>query len=217
MKNKHLLIFLLCFISIQGALGQQLVGLRAGATVEKKLTKRISISAEGQLRYTDNFDYLETYLFELGASYKLNKHFELAAYYRFFNKKKDEINDWNARHRYYGEIKYDTKIGPLKFEDRLRYQHQFKDNDGEIGFDKSYFRNKFELNYPNKSNFTPYVSADFFYLIGDKIDQVRPKAGFSYKLNKQSNIKLGMFKDIGLNGSENNSNLTVQLEYKFKF
>ncbi|SOE21192.1 Protein of unknown function [Spirosomataceae bacterium TFI 002] len=220
MSKKSFALIIICFCClnfVEKANAQQLVGLRAGATVEKKISKKFSVTGEAQLRYTDNFEYLQTYLAELGVAYKFNKQFELGAYYRFFNKRKEEEKDWKTRHRFYGELKYDKKIGPIKFEDRLRYQHQFKDNDGEVGFDKSYLRNKFELNYPNKSRFTPYVSADFFYLIGEEIDQVRLKSGVSFKLDKSSSLNFGVFKDLGVNGGIVDPNLILNLNYKFKF
>lgn len=212
-----LVVSCLCLGGTEQVAAQQLVGLRAGTKVEKKISKKFSVSGEAQIRYIDNFDFLQTYLGELGTTYKLNKQFELGAYYRFFNKRKEAEKDWNVRHRFYGEITYDKKIGFIKFEDRLRYQHQFKDNDGEVGFDKSYFRNKLELSFPNKSKLTPYASADLFYLIGENIDQVRVKTGASYKLDKKSSLNLGVFKDVSVNGGAVNPNLILNLSYKFKF
>ena len=99
-------------------------------------------------------------------------------------------------------MSYDKKLGVIKFQNRLRYQHQFKDNDGVTEFDASYIRNKIELSYDNKSNFTPYLSGDFFFQIGGTLDQLRPKVGISYKINKKNSIDISVFNDIDMLGTD---------------
>jgi hypothetical protein len=113
-------------------------------------------------------------------------------------------------------VSYGKKFGKFKVEDRLRFQYQFKDNDGEIGYDKSYFRNKIEVEYDSKSDFTPFVSADLFYQIGGGFNQIRPKAGVSYKINKKNALQLSVFKDVAINTTAV-SQTTFVVGYKLKF
>jgi hypothetical protein len=110
---------------------------------------------------------------------------------------------------------YGKKFGAIKFENRLRYQHQFKDNDGVTEFDASYIRDKIEVSLDTKSKFTPYVSNDFFFQIGGTLDQLRPKVGVSYKINKKNGIDLSIFNDIDLLGTENLGPV-IGLIYKLK-
>lgn len=210
------LIVILFVLSPLFSFSQDGLGLWAGIGVNKKLTKKFSLDLKAQSRIVDNFSYTQSYLAEAGLSYKLRKHWNVAGYYRFISKRKNETSNFKNRHRFYADLSYDNKIGAIKFENRVRYQYQFKDNDGEIGFDKSYIREKIEIAYPNKSNFTPYLSGDLFYEIGGKIDQLRPKIGTSYKINKHHSLDASVFTNINLTETEKASPI-ISLSYKFKF
>lgn len=198
------------------AQSQDGLALWTGVGVEKKINKKFSVNLNAQARLVENISYTQTYLGEIGLSYKIIKNLEITGYYRFINRRKNETKDFKNRHRFYGDLSYDKKLGVIKLDYRLRYQHQFKDNDGEIGFDTSYLRNKLEVSYPNKTKFTPYVSGDLFYEInGNGFDQIRPKAGVSYKINKKSSIDASVFTNVDLVGTEK-SNPIIGLTYKLK-
>jgi len=81
--------------------------------------------------------------------------------------------------------------------------------------DKSYLRNKFELSYPNKSRFTPFVSTDLFYQLGTGFDQMRNKAGIEIALNKRNKIDISGFTDYQLQGKQENRFL-FGVNYKLK-
>jgi hypothetical protein len=212
---KKILFVAILLLGCIYAIAQDGVGLRSGVNLQKKLNKKITLNANGQLRFNGNISYLQTYLFELGGSYKISKAFDAAVYYRFVNRRKDETKEFKNRHRFYADLGYGKKFGAIKFENRLRYQHQFKDNDGVTEFDASYIRNKIELSYDNKSKFTPYISSDFFLQIGGTLDQLRPKVGVNYKINKKNAVDLSVFKDIDLVGTENPGPV-LGLIYKLK-
>ena len=199
---RKLLILTFLFLSLHSIYAQDGVGLRSGINLKKKVTNKITVNLNGQLRFNDNISFLQTYLAEIGGQYKISKNFDFALYYRFVNKRKNESKDFKIRHRFYADLGYDKKLGIIKFENRLRYQHQFKDNDGITEFDASYIRDKIEISYPNKSKFTPYISNDFFFRIGGTLDQLRPKVGLSYKFNKNNAIDISVFNDIDLVGTE---------------
>ena len=100
-------------------------------SVEKKITKKLSVSLSGQARIVENISYAQTYLGEVGLSYKFLKNFEISGNYRYTERRKNEnIKTFKSRHRFYADLSYEQKLGFLKFENRLRYQSQFKDNDG---------------------------------------------------------------------------------------
>lgn len=196
MKKFLALSFLLMPLGLSAQDG---IGLRTGIGLKKNLTKKWSISAELQTRFNGNISYLQTYLGELGMSYQFLKGLEASAYYRYTYRRKDVTKDFKERHRYYADLSYGRKTGPVKLEYRIRYQHQFKDNDlGQAEFDHSYLRNKLEIAPVLRGKFTPYASADLFYRIGSEIDQLRPKIGVDYKINKKNKVGLSVFKDIDL-------------------
>jgi Protein of unknown function (DUF2490) len=196
------------------------IGLWTGVGAEKKINKSLSVNLNTQLRFTDNISVLRAYLGEVGVSYKLTKHWEVSGYYRYIGRrKKNDAGTYYYRpyHRFYADVAYDHKIWKLKFDYRLRYQNQFKDdNESGLENDSSYLRNKFELSYPNKSRFTPYVSTDLFYQLGTGFDQMRNKAGVEITINKNNKIDLSGFTDYQLQGSQENRFL-LGVAYKVKF
>ena len=103
----------------------------------------------------------------------------------------------------------------MKFDYRLRYQNQFQDDDQAAENNSSYVRNKFELSYPNKTRFTPYISTDLFYEIGGSFDQMRNKVGVEMKINKHHKLELSGFTDYRLIGKQENRFL-IGLSYKIK-
>jgi hypothetical protein len=212
---KKALILILIVLCSNQLKAQEGTSLWSGISINKDLGKKFDISVNAQIRMPENISYTQVYLGELGLNYKITKGLELSGYYRFINRRKDETKEWKNRHRYYADATYSHKFGAIKFENRLRYQHQFKDNDGEIGFDSSYLRNKIELGYANKSKFTPSISADLFYLIGTGFDQLRPGLAINYKINKHNAVQVGLMQNIDLIGTEN-SGAIIRLGYKLK-
>lgn len=212
MKNTLITLLFLMPLIVNA---QEGTGLWTGVGIQKKLTKKLSVNLNGQVRLADNISYTKTYLGEVGLSYSLLKGLDISAYYRLINRRKDETSAFKIRQRYYADLSYEYKLGVIKFDYRLRYQHQFKDNDGETEFDASYLRNKLEVAIANKSKFTPFVSADLFTEIGGKTDQIRPKAGISYKINKQHSVEASVFKNIDLIDNANSGPI-IGLTYKLK-
>lgn len=199
----------------------QSIGLWTGIDFEKKLNSAFSVNLGGETRFTDNVSTLKTYLGEAGLEYKLSKRWGVSVFYRYINRRKlDKSTDeyeYRPYHRFYGNITYDYKLTKwLKFDYRLRYQNQFKDDESGLINNGSYIRNKFELSYRNKSKLTPGVSADVFYLLGTGFDQIRLKAAISYSLNKHNSLNLSVFTDYPLLEDIAN-NAIVSVSYKLKW
>ena len=216
--KKH--VFLLSLLLPMASLAQSRnTNLWAGISVSKNITKKISLELDGQWRLNNNLSTTGAYIAELGAGYKFNKHWEINAFYRFISRRKydkgDESYVFKSYHRFYSNLIYDRKIAFIKLTYRLRYQNQFKDDNGALENDKSYLRNRLELAYPNKTKFTPAVSADLFYRIGEAFDEVRYKAEVDYKINKKNMVTVGGF----ISHEFANSGLddfTILLTYKLK-
>lgn len=221
MKYLAFLFFLLTsFFSYSQATD---IGLWSGVGVEKKINKAFSVNLNAQTRFTDNVSIMRVFLGEVGVSYKLNKHWEVSGYYRYIGRRKktDDKTGYYYRpyHRFYADLAYDHKLWKLKFDYRLRYQNQFKDDTSTDGLepDKSYLRNKFGLSFSNKSRFTPYVSTDIFYQLGGiGFDQMRNKAGVEIAINKHNKLDISGFTDYQLQGSQENRFL-LGVNYKVKF
>jgi hypothetical protein len=214
-NNKYWLI--VAFVFCQTTLyAQDGLGLRAGLSVEKKIAKKISLEASLQARYTDNIGYLQTYLGEFGLGYEIAKNLEISGYARYSQRRKTETNNYKARQRYYANIAYSHRMAQWKLDYRLRYQRQFKDNDGTFEKDNDYFRYKIELARNLGKKWQAGISADLFQNTEVGFDQVRPKVGLNYKLNKHNSMEIGLMQNKGLNGNTSSGPIMLA-NYKIKF
>lgn len=216
---KKLIFLLILTLPLAGLAQERSTNLWTGISISKSITKKISLEADAQWRVTNNLTTTGSYIGELGAGYKFNKHWEVSAFYRFISRRKydkgDEAYVFKPYHRFYANLTYDHKIAFLKLTYRLRYQNQFKDDNGNLENDKSYLRNRIELAYPNKTRITPALSADLFYRMGEAFDEMRYKAEVDYKINKKNTITLGGFISHEFDDTKVDD-LTIQVTYKLK-
>jgi Protein of unknown function (DUF2490) len=216
MKRKVLIFIILASIATS-VLAQDGTSLWSTLGVKKKIGKKLSAEVSLTTRQPENLAYLQTYFGEAGVGFKLNKIFDVAVYYRNIHRKKDVEAVFKKRHRYYVDLNVGKRIGKIKLENRVRYQHQFKDNDIEVTFDASYIRNKVEVSISPLKSLDVYSSFDLFFLLQDKkIDQIRPKIGLNFTINKHNSVDLGLLQNRSLIG-ELNSGAVIAAAYKFKF
>lgn len=217
---KRLSMICLIAFAMSARVAAQGVGLWTGATVEKRLNSSFSANVSGQIRLTDNAGTLKSYLGEAGLEYKLNKYLGAGIYYRYIGKRKLDKTEvdyyYRSYHRFYGNITFERKLTKwLKFDYRFRYQNQFKDDESGLENTGSYFRHKLELTYKNGTIFSPFISADVFYLIGTGFEQVRYKAGTSISIAKRNSIDVAVFQDRDVVGGGVDP-AVINVAYKLK-
>ncbi len=212
MKKAFLIVFCLVMAS-QSGFSQ--VGLWTKFSLEKELFKKLDFEVTGQYRVNEFGSNEERWIGEAGLIYDLPKGFELEAFYRYVSNIK--TNSTKVYHRFHTDLKYGKKINSfIKVENRLRYQHQYKDDqeDGLVD-DSSYLRNKIGLEFDTQSRFKPAIAADLFYELGGGLDQVRYSAELGYKLNKRNKIEVGFLIDDALKSTQKNQ-YRIALSYSIK-
>jgi hypothetical protein len=159
--------------------------------LQKDLTKNIGLLLGQELRLTDNSSYLGDYITTLGVSYKFNKYLRAKLCYRY-NYGLDIETDYETTHRIYGDLTGRYKLDRFIFSVRERYQVSFGNyTDKVLAYNPvHYLRSKVSVSYNiNKSDFNPYVSAEFFYSLnnpmGNTTDKYRLAMGFDYDFTKQ--------------------------------
>ena len=130
-SNKIVATTLLAVMSLTAA-AQTEGGLIAGAEVEKKVNKQLSVGFEAELRTRNNFKTMDRWSLGLGASYKFNKWLKADAGYSLLNTNfrediswqynKNELvpnnwrpSYWGIRHRVHASL-----TGTYKFQNNLR-------------------------------------------------------------------------------------------------
>jgi Protein of unknown function (DUF2490) len=215
MKTKFftILIFILFFSKSYAQVG---TWLSVGA--EKEIFKKVKIQTNLQIREGDYTKPIDKFLGEVGLVFNLPQGFGLSGFYRYSGTFKTKKDFYEPAHRFYGNLTYEKELAKIiEVQYRFRYQNQFKDTDGIFGSDKSYVRNKIEVSYLiNKSDFKPFVSADFFNQLGLGFDQARLKIGTSYKINKKQKVALAFFDDKQINFNTGNI-YAFDVSYGIKF
>ncbi len=205
-----------------------------------KVHKRVSILAEGQFRYVQNFDPMQ-YQFRTGLDFTINKHFSVLplGYVYTWNPLygKQPATFVNNEHRLFQQVIYKHSIGRINLSHRVRMEERFvqvhQNNNGEIineGYDLHLNRLRYRfmanipLNHDKMEAKTVYASVydEVFYSWGKPVtynepDQNRIYAGVGYQFNKALSVQGGAFYQllIKANGTkqENNVGFQVQVYY----
>lgn len=225
LKSVHLPVFLLIAIGLllcKPAMGQvRDAGLWTSVNFEAKLVKKLSLNISQEFRFNENITELGAAFTDAGFSYKLNKHFQFGANYRFIQRHKLE-NYYSFRHRFYTDIKYSYKIKPFEMSWRIRFQDQISDigraSDG--GIPEYYFRNKLGLKLDLDKSYKPYISFELFSPLNypriNAVDGIRGVAGVEYDFSKHHKIDVYYMIQRELNVSNPETDFVVGLGYFYK-
>ena len=84
-KSDRIIVTALLAVMSLTATAQTESGLIAGAEVEKKVNKQLSVDIEAELRTRNDFKTMDRWTVGLGASYKFNKWLKADAGYLLLN------------------------------------------------------------------------------------------------------------------------------------
>jgi hypothetical protein len=200
-------IFLLCLVFLlfpQHSFSQtdeeDASGLWTTFSVEKPLSKKVSLNFDEELRLRDFCTDLNLVYTNLGVSYKPVKRLKIDLTYRWTEKYVDyeKADGWfSTRHRLMFNVSYKYKINNIILAYRTMIQSEFKNyNSSSKGKVPEWFwRNKFEVKYEIKK-FTPYIGTEVRYQIKDPrnpyadmgFHRIRMFAGCDYKINKRNSV-----------------------------
>ncbi|MBC7865547.1 MAG: DUF2490 domain-containing protein [Bacteroidia bacterium] len=219
MKRNNFLIFFFFPLLFLGQYND--AGLWLNANVEKKLLKDLSVSFNPTVRFNENVTELGQWFLDQGLSYKLNKRLRVSVNYRYSQKRK--LDDTYAnRHRFYADLTYKMKLGKIALSYRLRGQDQYAEiYSREKGRTPSMaIRNKLQAKYASDTKFEPFLSAELWYGITNKISQfnnVRVVGGTDYELNKYSSITLSYIfqKEFAVKNPETDFIFSLGYNYSF--
>jgi hypothetical protein len=213
--------YLLFFIPLLFSAQFNDAGLWTGLNIERKLTKKLSVNLNPEMRFNENITELGTWFVDGGLSYRVSKNWKVFANYRFAQKRRLD-DSYSIRHRYYFDLAYRIKIKKIVVGWRLRFQEQYNDwltsDDGKIP--SQALRNKIQLKYNADGKFQPFVSADVWYSMSYKIkqfDNFRLVGGLDYELNKYSSITLAYLWQREFNVKNPGTDYIVSLGYNYSF
>ncbi|MBI2279090.1 MAG: DUF2490 domain-containing protein [Bacteroidetes bacterium] len=218
-SNHKILFFLISlFFCFQAKAQVNDAGLWLNLNVEKKVTQKFSAQFTHGFRWYENISELGTSFSEIGMSYKIIKPLTVAGFYRYSkNKRVDDF--YSNSHRYSFYVSYKLKVKQFKINFREQFQSRYKDlGTREMSYiPKKHLRSKIEVSYDLEKKYTPFISGELFYEIGEYIDNVRYQAGLESELNKFNTFHLYYMIDKEMNVKNPWTNYVVGVGYNFTF
>lgn len=200
---------------------QKDAGLWTSVNFEAKLVKKLTFNISEEFRFNENITELGACFTDIGLDYKINKHFQVSANYRFIQKRRTD-DYYSFRHRYYAAAKYSRKLKPFELTYRLQFLDQYEDigraSDGGIPI--YYLRNKLIVKWDTRKPYTPYVSIELFsplnYPREVVFDNIRTQAGVEYAFTKHHKIEAYYMINKEINVSNPETNFILGLGYYYK-
>lgn len=157
-----------------------------------RILKGWHATAEGELRFDQNFTHYDRVKLEVGTSYLFwQKRIKIGVAYDFLNYYHREDRFFENRHRVKGYLTISPKFGAWKLAYRAQVQTTFRDERrGSYKFNpKTYMRNRLAVTWsvPHQP-VKLYVSEEFWWRLykpgNNIIDRLRSTAGIVYDINK---------------------------------
>ncbi len=214
-------------------------GVWTSAEIKKELTKKLSISGEGELR--TNAGDISRWSLGIGAAFKIAKPLKIDAGYTFIDafspsrqtKKGNYVDEyWQTRNRGYVSLTGNWKLSVLRISLRERYQHTHyssvsvkkydsdgdrKSNEDIDSKNKDFLRSRLMLELALKGKFRPFVSYEFYNDLNDSfgLDKTRLTLGTEYKLSKRHVFNL-YYRNQNFRDSDDTDQNILGIGYTFK-
>jgi hypothetical protein len=190
--------------------------------LEKKVTPAFSVLFTEEIRMYENITEIGTVFSELGASYRFDKRFKVAATFRFTNKKRVD-DSYDSRQRYYFDFIYREKLKPLIVSVRMRFQSEYKEytTSPEGRMPGNHLVPKLTLKFdPGKRHLFYIYGEPYFRLnriVYGSCDQIRTCAGLEYSFNRMHMIDLHYMIEKEFNVIHPETKYVTGIGYYFTF
>ncbi|MBK8846325.1 MAG: DUF2490 domain-containing protein [Bacteroidetes bacterium] len=200
---------------------QQDAGLRLNLEIEKKVTKRLSVSLINRLTFNNNITECGSAFTGIAAGYKLNKWLTIGGQYRFMQNRNLD-NFYDDRQRFIGELSAQKKIGKVEVGIRMRYQSTING----IAITEAYqhqtrdlLRARVQVRYKLSKKYSVALREEIFYRLGqlNNLQGMRTSAAFSYNVTRHHQLDLLYFVHQELNLKANDTDFIFSVGYGFTF
>lgn len=193
-------------------------GIWTSVGVEKKVSKKLTLEGELELRTRNNTRTADRWSGGIAASYKLARWLKAAAGYSLLydnNQERLTFHDdgtynnwmpsyWGVRHRFNIDLGLSRSWGHFGFSLRERWQYTYRPEKTATRYDfdnlhwedkavdgkaKNVLRSRLQVKYDKpKCKWEPYASVELFNAWN--LQKVRYTAGLDWKLSKQHHVGL---------------------------
>lgn len=200
MKQTSIIITFLLLASISlFAQVENDAGFWGTLTLQKKITKKVSVVIDQEFRLRENFQRINLFYTNLGVDYKFSKYFKLSPSYRAIQKIRLD-NTVSHRHRLSLDATIKKKFNKITLAERVRYQIEVQDflTSAKGGLPEQFLRFKTDFKYALNDKITPFVSCELRYQIrswrgndmfyNNGFHRIRNIMGVDYEMNNKHSL-----------------------------
>ena len=222
-------------------------GIWAGATIEKKLSKKLSLGGELEFRSADNLKRVDRWSGGLSLDYKLTDWLKAGAGYTYLydyhpesytyqddgDLNKRSMTYFGSRHRFNMSLTASKDFGKLNISLRERWQYTYRPEQADKRMDyqhsdlgysypvkgmaKHVWRNRLQFKYKASDLLRPYISGETY--VANGFDKLRLSLGTELKLSKQSSLNMGYIYQKAYDDDDEDTGQKhiLSIGYKYKF
>jgi hypothetical protein len=178
--------------------------------ISKNISQNIEVSSSQEIRYKSNYTEFNKTFTALSLSFKLNPIIKFTGQYRY-----TVYNDKEKK-----RIAFNTKLNKKTFNFGYSYKLKIQREYEKDEIPKNLIRNKFAINYPINSIYTPFISYELFQFIEDDNlirEKFRASTGIEIDILSNQSVEIfytynGKYKDFELEKSN-----IFGIGYKYSF
>jgi len=165
-------------------------------SLDWKLNKDITASAEQEIRFVNNSSRLGTYISVVGVQYKITSWFRIGAAYRLTLNYDLEDQSY-PDHRIFTDLNFRFKPGRFTLGYRARHQIVFQQylSDAITNYYPQDLRHRFSAKYNiNKTPLYPFAEIELYqslnHPVQNAVRRIKYTGGFGYPITDYANLEL---------------------------
>jgi len=244
---KKTVIVLMILLPIGAQAQNDKFGTWTGVSLDKKLSKQLTLGTELELRTGNNLKNIDRWSAGISLDYRLAKWLKAGAGYTYLydyhpeaytyqddgDLNKRTMTYFGSRHRLNVSLTASKDFGKLSVSLRERWQYTYRPEQANKRMDYQHsdlgysypvkgkatnmWRNKLQLKYKATKLLQPYLYGET-YVGGSGFDKLRLSLGTELKLSKQSSLNVGyVYQKVYDDDDEEGNKHVFSIGYKYKF
>ena len=237
---KKTVIVLMILLPIGAQAQNDKFGTWTGVSLDKKLSKQLTLGTELELRTGNNLKNIDRWSAGISLDYRLAKWLKAGAGYTYLydyhpeaytyqddgDLNKRTMTYFGSRHRLNVSLTASKDFGKLSVSLRERWQYTYRPEQAnkrmdyqhsDLGKATNMWRNKLQLKYKATKLLQPYLYGET-YVGGSGFDKLRLSLGTELKLSKQSSLNVGyVYQKVYDDDDEEGNKHVLSIGYKYKF
>lgn len=222
MTRRCCFLWIACFFAFAAKAQQRDAGFTGAISIEKKFTKRTSVTFFNLYGLNENGTELGYMILDAGLNYRIDRNFTLGMNYRF-GEVRNLQNFYEERQYLYGDIAWAKGWGDFGISLRTRYMTKYygwgMEDGNNYRASKHYLRNRAAIKYDLDHNNEIFISAEQIFRTDqyDHTENWRYGTGISHRFDQRNRIQFTYTIDRSVNTSRKEIQFISGVTYFYRF